>query len=135
MFQFSPTIYFWKTNANFRSNTPKQSSRNVVAHSVDSTYTIFGLCTYQWGNSALIETHSTVQLMQFLHNKVFSSIQNVRYARTRPERIYNPITAMGCSTMFTFQLDNMKKYTLPEPHCHIMGVVDTFWLAVLSWRS
>ena len=28
-----------------------------------------------------------------------------------PERIYNPITAMG----FTFQLDNTK--TLPAPHC------------------
>ena len=26
-----------------------------------------------------------------------------------PERIYNPITAMGSSAMFTFQLDNTKK--------------------------
>ena len=26
-----------------------------------------------------------------------------------PERIYNPITAMGFSAMFTFQLDNTKK--------------------------
>ena len=25
-----------------------------------------------------------------------------------PERIYNPITAMGFSAMFTFQLDNTK---------------------------
>ena len=32
---------------------------------------------------------------------------------TVPERIYNPITAMGFSAMFTFQLDN----TLPAPHC------------------
>jgi hypothetical protein len=28
---------------------------------------------------------------------------------TRPERISNPITAMGFSAMFTFQLDNTKK--------------------------
>ena len=27
---------------------------------------------------------------------------------TLPERIYNPITAMGFSAMFTFQLDNTK---------------------------
>ena len=26
-----------------------------------------------------------------------------------PERIYNPITAMGFSTMFTFQLENTKR--------------------------
>jgi hypothetical protein len=26
-----------------------------------------------------------------------------------PERIYNPITAMGFSAMFTFQLDNIKR--------------------------
>ena len=26
-----------------------------------------------------------------------------------PERIYNPITAMGFSPMFTFQLDNTKR--------------------------
>ena len=32
-----------------------------------------------------------------------------------PERIYNPITAMGFLAMFTFQLDNA-----------VMGVVDTF---------
>ena len=29
-------------------------------------------------------------------------------AQTVPERIYNPITAMGFSAMFTFQLDNTK---------------------------
>jgi hypothetical protein len=33
------------------------------------------------------------------------------------ERIYNPITAMGFSVMFTFQLDNTKRQTLPAPHC------------------
>jgi hypothetical protein len=26
-----------------------------------------------------------------------------------PERIYNPITSMGFSAMFTFQLDNTKR--------------------------
>ena len=29
--------------------------------------------------------------------------------RTMPERIYNPITAMGFSATFTFQLDNTKR--------------------------
>jgi hypothetical protein len=29
--------------------------------------------------------------------------------RVLPERIYNPITAMGFSAMFTFQLDNTKR--------------------------
>ena len=30
-------------------------------------------------------------------------------AQTTPERIYNPITAMGFSAMFTFQLDDTKR--------------------------
>ena len=34
-------------------------------------------------------------------------------SRTEPERIYNPITAMGFSAMFTFQLHNTKRKTLP----------------------
>ena len=36
--------------------------------------------------------------------------------RPVPERIYNPITAMGFSAMFTFQLDNTN--TLLAPYCH-----------------
>jgi hypothetical protein len=36
-----------------------------------------------------------------------------------PERIYNPITAMGFSAMFTFQLDNTNIAGTPF-------VVDTF---------
>ena len=35
-----------------------------------------------------------------------------------PERIYNPITSMGFSAMFTLQLDNTKRKTLPAPHGH-----------------
>ena len=35
----------------------------------------------------------------------------------KPEPIYEPITAMGFSAMFTFQLDNTKRQTLPAPHC------------------
>ena len=31
-----------------------------------------------------------------------------KFYKTRPERIYNPITAMGVSAMLTFQLDNTK---------------------------
>ena len=33
---------------------------------------------------------------------------NFKYRMTLPELIYNPITAMGFSAMFTFQLDNTK---------------------------
>ena len=33
------------------------------------------------------------------------------------ECIYNLITAVGFSAMFTFQLDNTKRKTLPAPHC------------------
>ena len=29
-------------------------------------------------------------------------------SKAKPERIYNPITAMGFSAMFNFQLDNTK---------------------------
>ena len=36
---------------------------------------------------------------------------------TKPERIYNPIMAIGFSAMFTFQLDNTKRQTLTAPHC------------------
>ena len=46
-----------------------------------------------------------------------------------PERIYNPITAMGFSAMFTYQQDNTKRYYCRHPIA-IMGVVDTFGL---SW--
>ena len=35
------------------------------------------------------------------------SVQEVEL--TLPERIYNPITAMGFSAMFTFQLDNTNR--------------------------
>ena len=51
---------------------------------------------------------------------------------TMPERIYQLIAAMGFLALFTFQLDNTMRKTLPAPHCQhpiaIMGVVDTFRL-------
>ena len=43
-----------------------------------------------------------------------------------PERIYNPITAMGVSAMFTFQLDNTKEVNIAGTLLPLMGVVDTF---------
>ena len=43
-----------------------------------------------------------------------------------PERIYNPITVMGFSAMFTFQLDNTR-----HPIA-VMEVVDTFGLDELE---
>ena len=33
----------------------------------------------------------------------------LQFWNSKPERIYNPITAMGFSAMFTFQLDNTKR--------------------------
>ena len=36
---------------------------------------------------------------------------------SKPERIYNPIMAMGFSAMFTFQLDNTMRETMSAPHC------------------
>ena len=52
----------------------------------------------------------------------------------KPKRIYHPITAMGFSAMFTFQLDNTK--SLRGKHCRhpiaVMGVVDMFGLTLIS---
>ena len=42
-----------------------------------------------------------------------------------PEHIYNPITAMGFSAMFTFQLNNTRGKHCRHPIA-TMGVVDTF---------
>ena len=42
-----------------------------------------------------------------IHIKLFSVYSYDQ--KTLPERIYNPITAMGFSAMFTFQLDNTKR--------------------------
>ena len=35
--------------------------------------------------------------------------ENIKSQTTMPERIHNPITAMGFLAMFTFQLDNTKR--------------------------
>ena len=51
-----------------------------------------------------------------LSHKFLKQIETMLY-HILPERIYNPITAMGFSAMLTFQLDNTKRKTLPEPHC------------------
>ena len=51
--------------------------------------------------------HSTISRDGF--NNEFEFWQTVDFNPIRPERIYNPITAMGFSAMFTFQLDNTKR--------------------------
>ena len=65
----------------------------------------------------------------------------IRREGAQPERIYNPITAMGCSAMFIFQLDNTKWQTLPSPHClngscrYVRALSETetqYWLVTLS---
>ena len=42
-------------------------------------------------------------------------LQGETCSQTWPKLIYNPITAMGFWAMFTFQLDNTKRYTLLAP--------------------
>ena len=42
-------------------------------------------------------------------HKVFQVTKLEITVLTRPERIYNPIMAMGFLAMFTFQLDNTKR--------------------------
>ena len=42
-----------------------------------------------------------------------------------PECIYNPITTMGFSAMFTFQLDTLRGKNCRHPIA-VMGVVDMF---------
>ena len=51
-----------------------------------------------------------------LHNTQIAELQGRQnknlirgISQDLPERIYNPITAMGFSVMFTFQLDNTKR--------------------------
>ena len=51
-----------------------------------------------------------------------------------PERIYNPITAMGFSVMFTFQLDNTRGKHCRHPIA-VMGVVDTFEQSYLGIKD
>ena len=53
------------------------------------------------------------------------NVENISTYNTMPERIYNPITAMGFSAMFTFQLDKLRGKHCRHPIA-IMGVVDTF---------
>ena len=45
--------------------------------------------------------------------------------RTVPECIDNPIMAIGFSAMFTFQLDNTKRQTLPAPHSRSGSCIPT----------
>ena len=49
----------------------------------------------------------TFDSMQKLPLKKLKLQMNIYF--TKPERIYNPITAMGFSAVFTFQLDNTKR--------------------------
>ena len=51
------------------------------------------------------------KLMKFPFDKIWPR-QNINFIRNKyqwPERIYDPITAMGFSAMFTFQLDNTNR--------------------------
>ena len=50
-----------------------------------------------WNQQKKGQQDVSLIVFQFIHKYI------------KPERIYNPITAMGFSAMFTFQLDNSKK--------------------------
>ena len=65
-----------------------------AGHSYNCTANIYNGITI-WYYEELLRLHIVV--------KVRSTRQSM------PERIYNPITAMGFSAMFTFQLDNAKR--------------------------
>ena len=57
------------------------------------------------------------RLLSILKVPICRSIDNLKYVKecvssekmTMPKRIYNPITAIGFSVMFSFQLDNTKR--------------------------
>ena len=51
---------------------------------------------------------SLVQIMHDYQLQVTINFQ-LNTNKYKPEHIYNPITAMGFSAMFTFQLDNTKR--------------------------
>ena len=49
------------------------------------------------------------QVIEFQNTHVWKKYLDQLQSPPMPERIYNPITAMGFSAMFTFQLDNTKR--------------------------
>ena len=60
--------------------------------------------------------HTAKEIKQQLHSGskkglkyIFFQILCSGFKNAMPERIYNPITAMGFSAMFTFQLDKTKR--------------------------
>ena len=59
-----------------------------------------------------ISLTSIVELYTTLVSLVTQNIQRILRGvseESQPQRIYNPIMAMGFSAMFTFQLDNTKR--------------------------
>ena len=58
---------------------------------------------------ASLLTNIRLRLINRLIKIAKQSLRYSIYIRTVPEGIYNPITAMGFSAMFTFQLDNTKR--------------------------
>ena len=74
---------------------------------------------------SLLGSNDTNYLIKNIHIKFVIEGDNRRGSRAKPERIYNPITAMGFSAMFSFQLDNTKIKHCRHPIA-VIGVVDTF---------
>ena len=58
----------------------------------------------------------------------------MRSSHLLPEHIYNSITAMGFSPMFTFQLTTLRGKHYRHPIA-VMGVVDTFGHSILMFQT
>ena len=59
---------------------------------------------------AMLKVHSSFVTFLSFRNLEAAAEETLKLRRLIwPERIYNPMTAMGFSTMFTFQLDNTKR--------------------------
>jgi hypothetical protein len=74
------------------------------------------------GKSALVETHSTVPLTQFLRHTVFSRNQNARYAGTRCTKCFigilithgEVICYLSCNCSAILKISENKKLLLFE---------------------
>ena len=81
-------------------------------------YLTLYLCIFDKPVASAMPINSPSKSMMLFSRNFFASKPRknlfVSQSVTLPERIYNPITAMGFSAMFTFQQDT-KRQTLPAP--------------------
>ena len=81
------------------------------AHLVDSLGDFLGMKAQNWGENEgekRVSKYTVNKLVEF-HVHLFKTFCRGNELLTWHEHIYNPITTMGFSAMFTFQLDNTKR--------------------------